>query len=73
MISKHIPDDIPHQMKILNMVIHILMHFCSLVSIVECCKPLKSVRHPKKCDVISDVKPFSPKVTFIDELCDYVP
>ena len=32
MISKRISDDIPPQMKILNMVITILMHFCSFVS-----------------------------------------
>ena len=31
MISEHISDDIPPQMKILNMVIPILMHFCSFV------------------------------------------
>ena len=32
MISKCISDDMPPQMKILNMVIPILMHFCSFVS-----------------------------------------
>ena len=32
MISRRISDDIPPQMKILNMVIPILMHFCSFVS-----------------------------------------
>ena len=32
MISKCVSDDIPLQMKILNMVIPIIMHFCSLVS-----------------------------------------
>ena len=31
MISGRLSDDIPPQMKILNMVIHILMHFCSLI------------------------------------------
>ena len=31
-ISKRISDDIPPQMKILNMVIPILMHFCSFLS-----------------------------------------
>ena len=31
-ISEHISDDIPPQMKILNMVIPILMQFCSLSS-----------------------------------------
>ena len=32
MISKRISDEMPPQMKILNMVIPILMHFCSFVS-----------------------------------------
>ena len=32
MISKRISDDIPPQMKILNMVIPILIHFCSFVA-----------------------------------------
>ena len=32
MISDSISDDIPPQMKIFNMIIPILMHFCSLVS-----------------------------------------
>ena len=32
MISEYISDKIPPQMKILNMVIPILMHFCSFVS-----------------------------------------
>ena len=32
MISERISDDIPPQMKILNMVIPILMHFCSFIS-----------------------------------------
>ena len=31
-ISESISDDIPPQIKIFNMVIHILMHFYSLVS-----------------------------------------
>ena len=31
-ISERISDDIPPQMKILNMVIPILMHFCSFIS-----------------------------------------
>ena len=31
-ISERISDDIPPQMKILNMVIPILMHFCSFVA-----------------------------------------
>ena len=32
MISERISDDIPPQMKVLNMVIPILMHVCSFVS-----------------------------------------
>ena len=54
MISKRISDDIPPQMKILNMVIPILMQFFNL----ELCKPRKTARHPTKCDVINDVKLF---------------
>ena len=50
MISERISDDIPPN--ILNMVIPILMHFCSL----ERCKPHNAVRHLMKCDVINDVK-----------------
>ena len=53
MIYERISDDIPPQMKILNMVIPILMHLCSLR-----CKPHKAARHPRKCDVINDVKLF---------------
>ena len=50
MISEYISDDIPPKIKILNMVIPILMHFCSFVS--------NAARHPTKCDVINDVKLF---------------
>ena len=52
MISERISADIPPQMKILNMVIPILMQFCSF----ECCKPHNAARHLMKCDVINDVK-----------------
>ena len=52
MISKRIYDDIPPQMKILNMVIPILMHF----SFCEHCKPHNAARHLMKCDVIYDVR-----------------
>ena len=43
MISKSISIDIPPQMKILNMVISNLMHFCSLISnwSVASCIPMK--------------------------------
>ena len=53
MISERISDDIPPQMKNFNMVIPILMHFCSFISnwSVESC-------HPTNCDVINDVKRF---------------
>ena len=54
MISDRISDDILHQMSILNMVIPILRHFCSL----ECCKLHKATHHPTKCDAINDVKLF---------------
>ena len=41
-ISERISDDKPPQMKILNMVIPILMHFCSFISnwsVASCIKP----------------------------------
>ena len=52
MNSERISNDIPPQMKILNMLIPILMHSCSLVS------NLSVARHPMKYDVINDVKLF---------------
>ena len=61
MISERISDDIPPQMKILNMVIPILMRFYILVSnwsAASRIEPYKGVRHPTKCDVINDVKLF---------------
>ena len=58
MISERIFDDIPPQMKILNMVIPILMHFCILNLKLERCKPDKASGHPRKCDLINDVKLF---------------
>ena len=57
MISERISDDISPQMKILNMVIPILMHFCSFV-LNERCKPRNTARHPTTYDVINDVKLF---------------
>ena len=54
MISECISVNIPTQMKILNMVIPILMHFFKL----ELCKLHKTARHPTKCDVINNVKIF---------------
>ena len=56
--SDSISGEIPPQMKILNMVIPILMHFCSFVSNLRVASP-KNARHPMKCDIISDVKLFS--------------
>ena len=58
MISERISDDIPPQMKILNMFIPILMYFCSFVSALQRCKSHKAARHPMICDVINDVKLF---------------
>ena len=49
MISDDIYDDIVPQMKILNMIIPIIMHFC---------KPHKAAYHPIKCVVINDAKQF---------------
>ena len=60
MISERISDNIALQMKLLNMVIPILMHFCSFVSnwsVTSCIKD-KAARHPTKCDQINDVKLF---------------
>ena len=57
MISERISDDIPPQMKILNMVIPILMHFCTFDSN----RSVESRIKPhviQKCDVINDVKLF---------------
>ena len=53
MISERISNDIPPKMKIFNMVIPILIHFCIFVSNLS-----KAARHPKKCDIINDVKLF---------------
>ena len=61
MISKRISDNIPPQMKILNILIPILMHLYSLVSnwsVASCIKLHKGVRHQMKLDVINDVKLF---------------
>ena len=55
MISKRISDDIPPQMKMLNMVIPILMCFYNLVSnwsVVSCIKPHKGVLHPTKMTLL---------------------
>ena len=48
MITNHISDDIPPQMKILNMVISILMQFCSY-------KLHNAACHLTKCNLINDV------------------
>ena len=58
MISDHISDDIPPQMKILNMVIPILILFCSFVSNWRVASHKKAARHSRICDVINDVKLF---------------
>ena len=56
MISERISDDIPPQMKILNMVIphsNAILQFCfKLEAVIQAC-------YPMKCDVINDVKLFS--------------
>ena len=54
MISERVSDDIRPQMKNLNMVIPILVHFCKL----EHSKQHTVAHHPTKCDVINDVKLF---------------
>ena len=59
MISERISNDIPPQIKILNMVIPILMHFCSFFSnwsVARCTMP--HIIQQTKCDIINDVKLF---------------
>ena len=54
MISNRISNDIPPQMEILNMVIPILMLFCSFVSNLSVASRInlhKGIRHQMKCDV----------------------
>ena len=58
MISERISDDILPQMNILNMVISILMHFCSFYLKLERCKPHKVASHPTKCEVFNNFKLF---------------
>ena len=53
LISERISDDIPPPMKILNMVIPILMHFCSFFLKLQ-----NDTRYSTKCDLINDVKMF---------------
>ena len=53
MISECLSVDIPPQVKILNKVIPILLHFCSLVPNWNV-----ATRHPTRCDIINDVKLF---------------
>ena len=53
-------DDIPPQMKILNTVIPILIHFCGLVSNLSVARP-KNAHHLAKCDVINNVNSFQPQ------------
>ena len=57
MISNCISDDIPPQMKILNMVIPILMHFCSFVSNRSIASPMKL--HVTQQNVTQLIKLFS--------------
>ena len=54
MISERISDDIPPQIKILNIVIP---HSNALLKL-EHCEPHKAARHPTKGNVIDDVKLF---------------
>ena len=58
MISDRLSDDMLPQLKNLNMVIPILMHFCSLSSKLEHCKPHKAARHQMICNIINDIKLF---------------
>ena len=58
MLSERITDDIPPQMKILDMVIPILMHFCSLISNMSVASFIKPHLVQKR-DLINDVKLFA--------------
>ena len=61
MISECISDDIPFQLKVLNIFIPIQMHFYSLLSnwrIASHIKPHKGICHSTKCDVFNDFKLF---------------
>ena len=58
MISERISDNISPQMEILNIVIPILMHFCSFVSNLEGYKAHKAAVYPMKCEVFNDIKLF---------------
>ena len=58
MISERISNDTPSQIKILNIVIPILMHFCRFVSNWSVANRTKATSHPTKCDVINAVKQF---------------
>ena len=53
MISDPISEDIPPQMKILNMVIPILMHCYIFFTELERCKPHKAARHPTIYDLVN--------------------
>ena len=59
MISERLSDDIPPQMKVLNMVSPILMLVCSFISNLSVVKPHNAARHRTKGDVINDVKLFT--------------
>ena len=58
MISKRISDDIPPQMKILNMAIPIPKALLQFPLKLEYCKPYKAAHHPAICDIIYDAKLF---------------
>ena len=66
MIFERISDDIPPQIKILNLVIPILMRFYSLISnwsVASRIQPHKCVRYQMKRDIINAVKLFSTVIT----------
>ena len=57
-VSNCISNHIHTQMKMLNMVIPILMHFEQICLRLECCKHHKAAIYPTKCDVINYFKLF---------------
>ena len=58
MISEHISENIPRQMKNLNFVTPILMQFLQVGLKFERCKPQKAAGHPAICYLINDVRIF---------------
>ena len=59
MISEHITDDIPPQNENVEYGYHHSNAFLQFCLELERCKPYKAAHHPRKFDVINDVKLFA--------------